>query len=126
MNLRNLFLINMFVALIFSLVLLLGPNTLLLKIGMKTGPSENLMAQFLGAALVIPAMLSWFAKDFNDAAAQRAVTVSFFLFYAIGFVVALLGTLSEAMKSSGWSIVIIFLALALGYGYFLFMKPSQM
>jgi hypothetical protein len=126
MNIRNLFLINMFVALIFSLALLLGPNTLLTKFGMKTGPSENLMAQFLGAALVIPGLLSWFARDFNEVAAQKAVTISFFLFYVIGFIVALLGTLSEAMKSSGWSIVIIFLAMALGYGYFLFMKPSEM
>ena len=126
MNLRNLFLINMFVALIFSLALLLGPDILLTKFGMKIGPSENLMAQFLGAALVIPALLSWFAKDFNEAGAKRAVTVSFFLFYAVGFVVALLGILSEAMKSSGWAVVIIFLALALGYGYFLFMKPSEM
>jgi hypothetical protein len=126
MSLRNLFLINMFVALIFSLALLLGPNILLEKFGMKTGPSENLMAQFFGAALVVPALLSWFAKDFNESGAQKSVTVSFFLFNAIGFVVALLGTLAEAMKSSGWTVVVIFLALAFGYGYFLFMKPSEM
>jgi hypothetical protein len=126
MNLRNLFLFNMFVAIIFSLALLLGPNILLTKFGLKAGPSENLVAQLLGAALVVPGLLSWFAKDFNDHSAQKSVMLSLFLFHAIGFVVALLGQLSGAMKSPGWIIVTVFLALAMGYGYFLFAKPSEM
>lgn len=126
MNLRNLYLINMVVAFVFGLALLLGASTVLAFYGMKTGPSEELEAQLFGSALLIPALLSWFAKDFADAQARRGTVISFFVSAAVGFIVSLLGTLSGAMKSAGWSAVIIFLFFALGYGYFLFFRQNEM
>lgn len=125
MNLRNLFLLNTFVLLALALGLLLGPTTLLNLFGMKTGPSENLEAQLFGAALVVPALLTWLAKDWNDANARRGAVISLLLFYVICFVVALLGILSKAMKPAGWSLIVVFLLFALGYGY-QFVRPSEM
>lgn len=126
MNLRNLFLVNTVVALVFALGLLLGPTTLLTLYGLKTGTSENLVAQLLGAALVVPALLTWFARDLTDSGARRAVVVPLFLFDVIGFVLTLLGVLAKTMKPAGWSVVIIFLFFALGYGFFQFMRSSEM
>ncbi len=126
MNLRNLFLLNTFVLLAFALGLLLGPTTVLTLYGMKTGPSESLEAQLLGAALVVPALLTWLAKDWSEGNARRGVVIALFLFYVIGFVVMLLGILSKAMKPAGWSAAIVFLFFALGYGYLQFAKPSEM
>ncbi len=126
MNLRNLYLINMIVALLFALGLLLGASTVLSFYGMKIGPSEELEAQLFGSALLIPALLSWFAKDFADAEAKRGTVTSFFVSAVVSLIVSLLGTLSGAMKSAGWSAVIIFLFFAVGYGYFLFIKPNEM
>lgn len=126
MTLRNLHFVNMVIAAIFALALLLGPQTVLAVYGMKTGNSENLEAQFFGAALLLPALLSWFAKDLSDPSARQGINLSLFIVDVVGFVVALLGTLSQAMKSTGWSAVIIFLLLAIGFGYFQFMKPNEM
>ncbi len=126
MNLRNLYLINMVVTLIFALALLLGPATVLGVYNMRTGSSENLEAQFLGAALILPALISWFAKDLTDMSARQGIGLSLFIFNVVVFVVSLLGTLSGAMRSAGWSAVIIFLLLALGFGYFQFMRPNEM
>src|ERR1041384_3605480 len=43
-----------------------------------------------------------------------------------GFGVAFfVGMLPKVMSSMGWSIVILFLFFAVGFAYFLFMKPSE-
>jgi phosphate/sulfate permease len=125
MNLRNLYLINVVVALIFALGLLLGPATMLKILGMTAGTSENLVAQLLGAALIAPALMAWFGRDVSDPSARQAVVVSLLISDAVGFVVSALGTLSNTMKAAGWLVVIIFLFFAVGYGYFQFIRPNE-
>jgi ABC-type spermidine/putrescine transport system permease subunit II len=126
MTLRNLFLINVVVALIFALVLLLGPAYVLTAFGLRTGPSENLVAQLFGATLLVPALLAWFAKDLADPEARRGIVLSLFVSDIAAFVITLLGILAKTMKSSGWTVAIVYLAFALGYGYLQFMKQSEM
>jgi hypothetical protein len=125
MTLRNLFLVSAVVALFFALALLLGTPTLLTLFKLKTGPSENLVAQLLGAALIVPALISWFARDVSDSGSRTAIVVPLFLFNAIGFVISLLGMLAKAMGTNGWIIVILFLAFTLGFGYFQFIRASD-
>jgi len=124
MNLRNLFLLSAVVALLFALGLLLGAPTLLTVFKLKTGPSENLVAQLLGAALIVPALISWFARDVSEPGSRAAVVVPLFLFNAIGFVISLLGQLAKVSGSAGWLIVAIFLIFALGFGYFQFVRSE--
>ncbi len=126
MNLKTLHLINLLVMLIFALALLLGPATVLTFLGMKTGTSENLEAQFFGGALVLPALISWFSRDLADPGARNGIGISMFIFNVVSFVVALLGTLSASMKSTGWVVVAIFLLLAIGFGYYQFVKLNEM
>ena len=132
MNLRNLFIVNTIIALIFAAGLLLAPRTLLDLFGLSVGTGAanaakmNLVTQLLGAALVVPGLLSWFARDMNDVGARKSVAVSFFVFDAIGFGVSFfVGMLPKVMSTAGWFIVILFLFLALGHAYFLFMKQSE-
>lgn len=126
MKLRNLFLLDTVLAFVFALVALLGPTTMLKFFGLSTGDTEKLLAQIIGGALVGFGLLSWFAKDFTDARAQDGAVLSLFLFSAIGFVVTLLGELSNVTRAgSVWIIVVIFLFFTLGYGYFQFLGPSE-
>jgi len=131
MKLRYLFVLNTIVALIFAAGLLLAPRTLLGLFGVTVGStvsfnaSLNFVAQLLGAALILPGLISWFAGGMTEASARRSVTVSLFVFEVAGLAVSLLGMLSKAMSVTGWSIVGLFLIFALGYAYFLFMKPSE-
>src|SRR5262245_19673746 len=117
-NLRNLFIVNAVVALAYALGLLLGPKYLLSFYGLTSGTSELLEAQLFGASLIAIGLLAWFARDFNDQTARDGVVISLFFSDVVGFVVTLLATLSKVMKDAGWSAVVIFLVLALGYGYF--------
>lgn len=132
MKLRNLFVVDTIVALIFAAGLLFAPKTLLDLYGLNVGAGVsntakiNLVTQLLGAALIVPGMISWFGRDMNDAGARRSVALSLFVFDTIGLLVSLLaGMLPKVMATTGWSIVILFLVLALGHAYFLFMKQSE-
>jgi len=131
MKLRYLFVLNTIVALIFAAGLLLAPRTILGLFGVSVGAnvsfnaSLNFVAQLLGAALTLPALLSGFAAGMTDASARRSVVISLFVFEVIGLAVSLLGMLSKVMSITGWAIVGLFLIFALGYAYFLFMKPSE-
>ena len=55
---------------------------------------------------------------------MRAIVVGYGTGTTIGFIVALLAQLSGVMNAFGWSAVGIYLLLALGYGYFLLVKPG--
>ena len=131
MKLRMVLIVNTIVALIFAAGLLLAPKTMLALFGISVGSTVNFnaslgfVAQLLGAALTLPGLLGFFAGGMTDAGARRSVVISLFVFEVIGLAVSLLGMLSKVMNLTGWAIVAIFLLFALGYGYFLFMKPSE-
>ena len=131
MKLRLVLIVNTIVALIFAAGLLLAPKTMLALFGISVGSTLNFnaslgfVAQLLGAALTLPGLLGFFAGGMTDAGARRSVVISLFVFEVIGLAVSLLGMLSKVMNITGWAIVALFLLFALGYGYFLFMKPSE-
>jgi hypothetical protein len=131
MKLRLVLIVNTIVALIFAAGLLLAPKTMLALFGISVGSTVNFnaslgfVAQLLGAALTLPGLLGFFAGGMTDAGARRSVVISLFVFEVIGLAVSLLGMLSKVMNITGWAIVALFLLFALGYGYFLFMKPSE-
>jgi len=132
MKLRNLFIVNAVVALVFAAGLLLAPKTILNLFGLGVGAtvkynaSINLVAQLLGAALVVPGLLSWFGSGMQEIGARRSVAVSLLVFSVIGFGVSFfVGMLPKVMSVTGWSIVVLFLLFAVGFAYFLFMRPSE-
>jgi len=125
MKLRNLFLADTVISLLFAIALLLGPAYMLKFFGLTQGKTEQLLAQVLGAALTGLGVLSWFAKDFEPQASKGAV-LSLLIYSAVGFVVTLLGILSQVTRAgSAWLIVIIFLLFTAGYAYFQFMGPRE-
>lgn len=126
MKLRMIFLLNTVVAVLFALGLLLGPATVLKLFGLSAGKTEMLLAQVLGAALLGFGALAWFARDLAEAQAVQAATVSLLIFGAIGFVVSLLGMLSQVTRAgAAWFVVVLFLLFAAGYAYFQFAGPGE-
>ncbi|MCJ7668089.1 MAG: hypothetical protein MUP04_07405 [Anaerolineae bacterium] len=124
MKLSNLMVIKAIVCLVFGILLVLVPAILLSLYGVTLGPGGVFMARLYGASLVGNLMLSWFARNAVDSEARQAIVLDLFVYDAIGFVVALLAQLSGLMNPLGWSIVVIYLFLTLGFGYFQIAKPS--
>ena len=82
------------------------------------------MGRLLGVAFVELAAVTWLARNANDSTARRAIVLAFLIGNTVGFVVALIGQLNNVIGVLGWSSVAIHLLLALGYGYFQFVKPA--
>ncbi len=124
MKLSNLLVFNTIIALVYGISFVLAPATVLSLYGMTQGTSEALAGQFFGVALIAIGLLTWFARNVTDSEAQRAIILALLISDVIGVIVAVLGTVSGVMSAVGWSAVGIYLLLALGFGYFQFMKPG--
>ena len=124
MKLSNLLVVNAIVALVYGISFVLAPATVLSLYGMTQGPSEALAGQYFGVALIAIGLLTWFARNVADSEAQRAIILALLIADVIGVIVSVLGTVSGPMNAVGWSAVGIYVLLALGFGYFQFMKPG--
>jgi hypothetical protein len=124
MKLSTMFIIYAAISAIFGLAFVIVPETSLALYGITLGPGGILIARLFGAALLEFALLSWLARNAGDSEARKAIILAVFIGEAVGFIVVLLGQLSGEVNALGWSTVAVYLLLALGFGYFQFMKPS--
>ncbi len=124
MKLKTLLIINTVVALVYGICFVLIPLKVLLLYGMTQGASETLAGQYFGVALIAIGLISWFARNVADAIAQKAIILALLISDFIGVIVSVMGTVSGVMNTLGWSAVIIYLFLTVGYAYFQFKKPS--
>ena len=117
--------IHAFVAVVFGIGFVLAPASVLAPYGMvNMDAGAVFMSRLFGAALIQIGLLAWLARTVTDPAARRAVQLAYGGGLVVGFVVALSGQLAGVANALGWSTVAIYLLLALGYGYFLFARPS--
>jgi FtsH-binding integral membrane protein len=132
MKLRILFIVHMIVMLILAAGLLLAPRTIVNLFGLNVGTtvsfnaSMNFVAQLLGATLVVPALVSFFASTMEDMGARRSMAIVLLIFNIIAFVVSIfVGMLPRVMTSAGWILVLVFLLFSAGFAYFLFMRTED-
>lgn len=124
MKLRTMFMIGAVVSLIYGVGLLLVPAMMNTTYGLGTSAGEKLQAQFFGVALLTLGIIDWLARDFTGANARPLLWAGV-IGNAVGVVVTLMGTLAGTMSAVGWSAVLIYLLIGLGWAYFLFMAPSR-
>jgi hypothetical protein len=125
MKLRNLFVLNAVVALGFAIGFLLIPGTMWKLYGVTPGPGVNLAGQFFAVELIAVGLVCWLVRNVSDAAALRAITLALLVADVIGLVVSFIGIFSGVFNAMGWSAVVIYLVLSLGYAYFRFMQGVE-
>lgn len=125
MKLRNLFVVNAVVALGFAVGFLLIPGTMWKLYGVTPGSGVNLAGQFFAVELIAVGLLSWLVRKVSDVAALQAITLALLVADVIGLVVSLIGILSGVFNAMGWSAVVIYLGLSLGYAYFRFVQGIE-
>jgi len=119
---RTMFIIYAVVSAIFGLTFVFVPKTTLSLYGISLSPGGTAIARLFGAALLEFALLSWFVRNAESTKTREAIILAIFIGEVIGFIVVLLGQLSGVVNALGWSTVVIYLLLALGFGYLQFMK----
>ena len=125
MKLCNLMATKAVIVVVFGIGFILMPTTLMSFYGLTLNPGGAVMTQLFGASFILLGILLWFAKNApRSEVALRAIVLAVTVGDAIGFIVALLAQLSGMMNAFGWVTVALYLLLALGFGYFQFVKPA--
>ncbi len=123
MKLGQLMVIKAIICLLFGIGMVLIPAALMGLYGSTLGKGGAMMTQLLGASFVLLGLLLVLARNDPGSQALRAIVLAVFIGDTIGFVVALIAQISGSVGALGWTTVVIYLLLALGFGYFQFLKP---
>lgn len=124
MKLNSFLVVKAIISLVFGIGFVLIPVVVWSFYGMTVDSVAVFTTRFFGACLIGIGLICWFTRN-ADSDALKRIILSLFVADTIGFIVALTGQLSGIMNAFGWIAVAIWLFLALGLGYFRFIKPSN-
>ena len=115
MNLRTVFMFNALVAGFFAIVTLLLTSTMLSWYGVISTPEIILMTRFFGSSLVALSLLTFYLRNEDMSDTIKSVVLALLISDIVGLIVALLAQLSGILNSLGWTTVIIYGLLSVGY-----------
>ena len=125
MKLRNLYLANSIITLVLALGLLLMTSVMVNLFGVNNGAETRTLSQLFGVGLVVSGMITLLAREVTEPMARSAINFSNLIADVLGVVIALNATLTGVFGWFGWLLVVVYLVLALGFGYFQFLAPPQ-
>jgi hypothetical protein len=124
MKLRHLFTLNFFVALFFGLSCAMFPGWVLQLYGLPADPGAVWTTRLVGGSILGFAWLMWYGRKTASGEARRAIAFALLIQDAIGLAASLEIQLTGSMNGLGWSNPILHGLLALGYAYFLYLRPG--
>jgi hypothetical protein len=125
MKRKTILVINAIVLVLFGFPSLFTPEALAAGYGVTLDPVAKHNIQNLGALYLGLAVLSWMARKITDAYALRAISLAFFISYGITMIIGIIDLSAlESFNAPGWLSIALYLLLLLGFGYYLFVKPS--
>jgi hypothetical protein len=122
MKLKTLMIIKAIVCLCLGIPILIVPNFIYSIFGASLTVGGVFAAREYGASMMGNLMLTWFARNSQESETRWAIILALFVYDAFGFIVTLLAIISGALNPLAWLIVVLYLFLALGFGYFLIPK----
>ncbi|MEK6754544.1 MAG: hypothetical protein AABZ02_00165 [Bacteroidota bacterium] len=125
MKLRHLFAINIIFAAFFGLGCSFFPNQMFQMYGLTPDAGGVWVTRLAGGSLLGFATLMCFGWKSAPAEARRAIALALLIQDVIGLMASMEIQLSGAVGAIGWSSPALYLMLALGYAYFLFIKPRD-
>lgn len=126
MKLKHLFIINAIIALAYALGELFAPQALGSIYGFENTANPELMltARYFGWGLLAVGLICALAANSPPSEARQAIVKGLFIAQIVGAGVSAMGIANGVFNEMGWSAVILYLLLAVGYGYFWFVKPE--
>jgi hypothetical protein len=126
MKLKTLLIIKAIVCLCFGLSILIVPKFIYSILGATLAAGGVFAAREYGASMMGNLMLTWFARNSQESEARWAMILALCVYDAVGVVVTLIAIICGAVNPMAWSIFVIYLFFALGFGYFLIPKKKSL
>jgi len=124
MKFRTLMIIKAVVCVTLGIPILFLPKFFYGIFGVTLATGGIFAAREYGASLIGNFLLTWIARDSHESSARRSIIWALCVYDAIGFVATLVFALSGVPNVLIWLPVVLYLFLAIAYGYFL-VKPPQ-
>lgn len=99
------------------------PAKLLASYDVRLAPMGLVIYQFWGVTLIGLGMLTWFARGLSELALQRRYALALFITNGLSCVMAVRGQYAGA-NTYGWSTVVLYFLLALGFGTFMLITST--
>jgi uncharacterized membrane protein YcgQ (UPF0703/DUF1980 family) len=119
MNYKTLFVINAIVVAVFGALFLIAPDLTLTQFGVEKYVPMLYVARVLGSALLMIAIMIWFAKEITDAQTQKNMAIALLTGSVVGFILTVIGVIPSigVIRQYGWVLLVIYFLFILGYGY---------
>ena len=124
MKLKHLFTINIFFAIFFGVTCAFFAGWALEIYGLVPEAGALWTTRLAGGSILGFASLMWFGRKSDSVKARRAIALALLIQDSIGFAASLIIQLSGSVNALGWSNPVLYGLLALGYTYFLFVRPD--
>lgn len=125
MSFKTLLIIKGVVCLTFGFLCLFFPGFLFALLGASLGPGGALLAREYGANMTGTLVLAWMARDLGHTSARNPILWYLLVYDGIGFVATTMAMLTGVLNALGWGIVAVYLFIALGSAYVLFLTGEE-
>ncbi len=124
MKLNTFMIIAAVIAFIFGIGFIVAPTESLKLYGVTTDIVGSFLGRYLGAALIGLAFIIFLTRDAPASPTRKGLLQGLFVTMVLGFVIALYDRFAGTGNAFIWVNVILYLLLAIGFGYFAFMKAD--
>ena len=111
--------ISAIVLLLYGIGFVIIPADVVALYGVPPQPHVIMTDRFFGSTLLSVGVITWFARDFADWAAVRAVLIGGVVGYGISIIVLIWSTVQGLLNALAWGSTIVNIVLVLGALYFL-------
>ena len=125
MKLRNLFIVNIFIAIFFGGACTFLPRFVFSLYGIVPDDAAIWVSRLAGGSILGFATLMWFGIKTASVETRRAIAIALLVQDSIGFFASLIFQLTGKVNAFGWASLVLYGALALAYAYFLFVRPER-
>lgn len=122
MKLNTFMIIAAVVSLIFGLGFIVAPASSLQLYGTTTDLTGEFLGRYLGAALIGLAFVIFLTRNAAPSETRKGLLTGLFVTMLLGLLVALYDKFAGSGNALVWLNAVIYLLLAIGFGYFAFMK----
>jgi len=122
MSLKVFLIIHTIVGLIFGLGFMLAPEASMSTYQVTLGQDGLGVVRYLGASFIAMGLVAFFVRNDEGSAALKGVLTAMFIGMILGAGVALFNQFAVRVIDMVWLSVAIYGLLAVGYGYFRFVK----